>query len=250
MKDKKIYFASDFHLGFDARLTSTEREKLVVAWLDAIQKDAGHIYLVGDLFDFWYEYAEVITKGHFRFFAKLTELLKKGIPITILTGNHDVWMGRYISEDIGASLHHDPISRTHHGKKLFIAHGDGLGPGDYGYKFIKMIFRNSLCQFFFSRLHPNFAIKLMKFFSDTSRDESEVTIDPSKERQIIFAEEHAKNKQMDFYVMGHRHVPMDYKLTNAKARYINLGDWINNFTFAVLDRDGMRIENFQETASI
>jgi len=245
MTDKKIYFASDFHLGFDAHLTSSEREKLIVQWLDSIKDNAEHIYLVGDLFDFWYEYAEVITKGHFRLFAKLSELLRDGIPISILTGNHDVWMGKYITEEIGARLYYDPIVREHFGKKLFIAHGDGLGPGDYGYKFIKKVFRNKLCQFLFSRLHPNFAITMMKFFSDTSRDEVESEIIINKERQIIFSEDHAKNNNIDFYIMGHRHIPMDHLLTNKKSRYINLGDWIHNFTYAVLDRDGIQILEFK-----
>jgi len=246
MTDKKIYFASDFHLGFDARLTSTEREKLIVAWLDNIQEDAEHIYLVGDLFDFWFEYAEVITKGHFRLFSKLTELIKNRIPITILTGNHDVWMGKYITDQIGANLHYDPIQRNHFGKELFIAHGDGLGPGDYGYKFIKKLFRNKLCQFLFARLHPNFAIKMMKFFSDTSRDESEINIDVEKERQIIFAEDHAQKNNIHFYIMGHRHAPMDHLMKNGASRYINLGDWIHNFSYAVLDNTGIRLEYYKE----
>ncbi len=245
MANKKIYFASDFHLGFDGRLTSTEREKMIVSWLDKIQDEAEHIYLVGDLFDFWYEYAEVITKGHFRLFAKLSEILRKGIPITILTGNHDVWMGKYITDEIGAELSYDPILRKHYGKTLFIAHGDGLGPGDYGYKFIKKVFRNPFCQFLFSRLHPNLAIRLMKFFSDTSRDEAELDIDVEKERQIIFSEEHSQKHEIDFYVMGHRHVPMDHGLKNGHSRYVNLGDWVRNFTFGVLDEDGMRVERFE-----
>lgn len=246
MTDKKIYFASDFHLGFDAYLTSTEREKLIVSWLESIEESAAHIYLVGDLFDYWYEYAQVVTKGHFRLFAKLNTFIRKGIAVTILTGNHDMWMGKYITDEIGATLHYDPVVQEHFGKKLFIAHGDGLGPGDYGYKFIKKVFRNKICQFLFSRLHPNFAISLMKFFSNTSRGEAIKEVIPEKERQILFSEAHSQANSIDFYIMGHRHLPMDHTLANKHSRYVNLGDWINHFSYAVLDDSGISIQYFKQ----
>jgi len=151
---KKVYFASDFHLGIDARLSSREREKQLVRWLEQIRKDAYSIYLVGDVFDFWFEYKTVVPKGYVRLLGKLAELRDEGIPIYFFTGNHDMWMFSYFEEELGIPIYREPIVREIMGKTFFIGHGDGLGPGDHGYKFIKRVFANPVCQWLFERLHP------------------------------------------------------------------------------------------------
>ena len=163
------YFASDFHLGVDARLSSAEREKQIVRWLDQIADKADAIYLVGDLFDFWFEYATVVPKGYTRLLGQLAALRDAGIPIYFFTGNHDMWMFGYFEQELGIPIYRNPVIREIDGKKYFIGHGDGLGPGDYGYKFIKQVFANPLSQWMFARLHPNFGIRLAQYFSGSSR---------------------------------------------------------------------------------
>ena len=137
---QKVYFASDFHLGIDGRLTSGEREKQIVRWLEYIREDAAAIYLVGDVFDFWFEYTTVVPKGYVRLLGKLAELRDQGIPIYFFTGNHDMWIFRYFEEEMGIPTYRKPIRREIMGKQFLIGHGDGLGPGDYGYKRIKKVF--------------------------------------------------------------------------------------------------------------
>ena len=165
---KKTYFASDFHLGINARLSSLDRERQICRWLDLVSQDAEAIYLVGDVFDYWFEYKSVIPKGFSRILGKLAEVRDKNIPIYFFTGNHDMWMFRYFEDELGIPIYRQPIIREIHGKTFFIGHGDGLGPGDYGYKMIKKIFANKTCQWLFARLHPNFGLWLMNFFSGKS----------------------------------------------------------------------------------
>ena len=174
---KKTYFVSDFHLGVDARLSSLEREKQICRWLDMVSLDAEAIYLVGDVFDYWFEYKTVIPKGFSRILGKLAELRDKNIPIYFFTGNHDMWMFRYFEEELGIPIYRKPIVRDIHGKTFLIGHGDGLGPGDHGYKFIKKVFAHPVNQWLFARLHPNFALPLMRFFSGKSRDAQDPAVE-------------------------------------------------------------------------
>ena len=167
--EKKIYFASDFHLGVPNHEVSLKREKLLVRWLDEIKDQAEAIYLVGDIFDFWFEYKHAIPKGFVRLQGKIAELTDSGIPIHFFTGNHDMWMFGYHEKELGITLHRDPIVVKAQGKKLFVGHGDGLGPGDKGYKFIKKVFANRFFQWCFARLHPNFGIGIANFSSRKSR---------------------------------------------------------------------------------
>ncbi|NNF35008.1 MAG: UDP-2,3-diacylglucosamine diphosphatase, partial [Saprospiraceae bacterium] len=169
MARTKTYFASDFHLGLDVSISSLEREKKIVRWMDGIKNDAKAIYLVGDVFDYWFEYGTVIPKGYTRLLGKLAELRDIGIPIYFFIGNHDMWMFRYLDEEMGIPIYRQPIQREIDGKKFFIGHGDGLGPGDHGYKFIKSIFSNRFCQWLFARIHPNLGIRIMKYVSGRSR---------------------------------------------------------------------------------
>ena len=235
---KKIYFASDLHLGVDTKKTSREREERFVAWLDAIKSDMSALYLVGDIFDYWYEYKHTIPKGFIRILGKLAELKDLGIEIFIFTGNHDLWMNDYFTEEMDIPVYHKPISLILGTKQFFIGHGDGLGPADRGYKILKSIMTNKICQWLFSRIHPNTAISLMKYFSKKSREstEEEAYLGPDKEWLILFSESHLKaHPEIDYYIFGHRHLPIDFLLSNGKSRYVNLGDWTNYYSFACFD---------------
>lgn len=244
----KTYFASDFHLGIDARHTSAERERKLVRWLEFIRSDAEAIYLVGDLFDFWFEYRTVIPKGFTRLFGKLAELRDAGIPIYFFTGNHDMWMFRYLQDELGIPIIREPILREIHGKTFLIGHGDGLGPGDYGYKFIKKVFANRLCQWLFERLHPNFGIGLAQYWSGKSRHANageEKFLGGDNEWLLVYCNEKLDSTQVDYFVFGHRHLPIDYLLKNQHSRYINLGEWMHHYSYAVFDGQDMKIHFFE-----
>lgn len=245
---KKTYFASDFHLGIDAKYTSKERELQIVRWLKMIRKDAEAIYLVGDVFDFWFEYSSVVPKGYTRLFGQLAELRDEGIPIYFFTGNHDMWMFRYFEDEFGIPIYRQPIIRDINGKTFFIGHGDGLGPGDYGYKFIKKIFSNKICQFLFARLHPNFGIWLANYWSGKSREansQEDIYKGEANEWLLTFANEKIKKANIDFFIFGHRHLPIDFTLKNGSSRYINLGDWMNFNSYAVFDGKDLEIRFFE-----
>lgn len=249
--NKKIYFASDFHLGLDASLSSLEREKFIIQWLDSIRTDVKELYLVGDIFDYWFEYNEVIPKGFSRLIAKLREYRDSEIPIYFFTGNHDMWMFNYFEKELGIPIYREPITFHQNGKNFFIGHGDGLGPGDHGYKLIKKIFANPICQWLFARIHPNSGIKLMRYFSQRSRSqdrESKTFLGSDKEWLAIFANDYLKEEKIDYFIFGHRHLPIDHTLEDGKARYINLGDWISHFTYAVFDGDNLELKKFQHNS--
>lgn len=249
--NKKVYFASDFHLGVPSYDSSLAREKRLVAWLDAVKHDAAEIFLVGDLFDFWFEYKTVIPKYFTRLLGKLAELRDMGIPITFFTGNHDMWMFGYFEEELGIPVIRQPIDREINGKKFHIAHGDGLGPGDSGYKFIKKVFASKICQWLFRWMHPDIGIGIANFFSGTSRkktgDSDSIFLGEDKEWLIIYSREKLQTKHYDFFVYGHRHLPMNVKL-NDNSNYINLGDWIKHFTYAVFDGETVELKKFETAA--
>lgn len=245
---KKIYFASDFHLGIDARTSSVERERQLVRWLDQIGRDAREIYLVGDIFDFWFEYSTVIPKGHVRLLGKLAELRDNDVPIHFFTGNHDMWMFRYFEEEMGIPIHRGPVFREWNGKRFLIGHGDGLGPGDHGYKMLKKVFANPLCQWLFARLHPNFGIGLARYWSGKSRKAKALPpafLGEDKEWLIAYAERKLESKDIDFFIFGHRHLPIDHVLKNGKSRYINLGEWMNFNSYAVFDGEDVQLKFFE-----
>ena len=243
----KTYFASDFHLGVDALHTSAERERLIVHWLDAIRSDAEAIYLVGDLFDYWFEYGEVVPKGAVRLLGKLAELRDSGIPIHTFTGNHDMWMFGYFEEELDIPVHRKPIRREIAGKQFLIGHGDGLGPGDHGYKFIKRVFASPVSQWLFARIHPNTGMRLMRFFSGKSRDMTAVPefLGEEKEWLVQYCKRKLETEHIDYFVFGHRHLPIDLTLPNGTSRYINLGDWLNHYTYGVFDGEEFRLERFE-----
>ena len=247
---KNIYFASDFHLNKDVLHTSEVREKHIVHWLKSIKSDADVIYLVGDLFDYWYEYGTVIPRGNDLFKSTLLQLRQEGVQVEIFTGNHDVWMKDYFEKDLDIKVHRNPISVSHHGKSMYIAHGDGLGPGDRGYKLLKRIFTSTICQWFFSRLHPNFAIRFMKFCSQLSskynKDSDVNTQHLNLDREWLsqYSESINSSQKHDYYIYGHRHLPIQYQLKDGKSVYYNLGDWMNHYTYGVLENGQFNLKSY------
>ena len=249
MSTKKIYFASDFHLGVPSLEQSLEREKRICRWLDSIKADAGEIFLVGDLFDFWYEYRYTVPKGTVRLLGKIAELTDAGIPIHFFVGNHDLWMKDYFVEELNVSIHHHPITRTFNGKIFYIGHGDGMGPGDNGYKLLRKVFASKLAQWLFSRLHPNLAFYIAKRSSKRSRiitgDSDEQFLGADKEWLYLFCKEYLETHQVDYFIFGHRHLPLDMDV-QGKARYINLGEWIHYHTYAVFDGENLSLLKFEK----
>ena len=245
---KKIYFASDFHLGVPDYERSLIREKKIVEWLDIIKKDAEELYLLGDVFDFWFEYKTVVPRGYVRLLGKLAELSDSGIKIHYFTGNHDMWIFDYLSKEINAKIYREPIEAEYSNKKFFIGHGDGLGPGDHGYKFIKKVFSSPFCQWLFARLHPNFGIGLAEYFSKKSRVATGISdekfLGEEKEWLVIHSKELLDKNHYDYLIFGHRHLPLDI-LINGKSRYINLGDWIRYNSYGVFDGSEFKLEYFK-----
>ena len=244
----KIYFVSDLHLGAPDRKSSLEREKDFVAWLDSIKKDAAELYLLGDIFDLWFDYKRVIPRGYSRLFGKFAELADSGIKMHYFTGNHDMWVFDYFAEEFGMKIYRKPVKREINGKKFFIGHGDGLGPGDLGYKFIKRVFAGKLNQWLYARLHPNFALWLASFFSKKSRAATgsydEVFKSEDDEMLVLFAKDYLKTEHIDYFIFGHRHLKLDIKV-GENSRYINLGEWIKGRAYAVFDGHKLELKDFR-----
>jgi UDP-2,3-diacylglucosamine hydrolase len=256
--NKKIYFISDFHLGAPDYSTSLQREKIIVQFLDEIKNDAAEIFIVGDIFDFWYEYKKVVPKGYVRLLGKLAEMTDAGISIHFFAGNHDMWMRDYFKKELNIPVYFAPEEFERNGKKFLIGHGDGLGPGDHGYKRLKKIFRNPFCKWLFGILPPRAGMGLANYLSRRSRIKTgfseEVFLGEEKEWLIIYCKEVLKKKYFDFFVFGHRHLAIDYRLSSpsqsgraaaGEARYINLGDWIRYYTYAVFDGESMILKSYK-----
>jgi UDP-2,3-diacylglucosamine hydrolase len=244
---KNIYFASDFHLGIPDHASSLEREKRIVRWLDFVKQDATEIYLVGDLFDFWFEYDKVVPKGFVRLLGKLAEICDSGIPIHIFHGNHDLWMFGYLEQEIGCKVYSKPVEKEIYGKKFYIAHGDGIGPGQKWFKFILSIYRNYFFQRLFAFFHPSIGISLANWFSHRSKqnhfEENVNYLGDDKEFHILFAKEYLKQHPIDFFILAHRHLPMDKII--GSAHVINLGDWMSYNTYVVFDGEKAELKTFE-----
>ncbi len=246
MPQKHIYFASDFHLGRKGLDSSAIRENKILNLFKHFEEHASKVYLVGDLFDYWFEYKHTIPAGFSRFIAGLIDLKSAGVDVELFTGNHDMWMNNYF-QDLGFKVHKDPIIVEHFGKTLYIGHGDGLGPGDYNYKFLRKVFRNKLCQWLFARIHPNTGIGLMKYFSNRSREKSfgkEEFESFDKEWLVQYCESYPAEEEVDYFIFGHRHIPMEYMLQSGKAKYINLGDSLYHYTYGVLKESGFSLISY------
>ncbi len=225
---------------------SKVREQHIITWLDFIKRDAAELYLVGDIFDFWFEYSTVVPKGYIRFLGKLAELADLGIKITLFKGNHDMWMFGYLKEELNAEIISNEKVINLNGKSIYIHHGDGLGPGDAKYKFLKKIFRSPLCQWLFARLHPNLGIGIAQRWSKHSRisnNAEERFLGEENEWLVVYAKEILEQQHYDYFIFGHRHLPYDIQLKNS-SRIINLGEWINYHTYAVWDGQEIKLEKW------
>lgn len=247
---KKIFFLSDFHLGAPNYHDSRKREAMLVDCLQHIKAEAHCIFIVGDLFDFWYEYRLVVPKGYVRLLGKLAELTDAGIGIHFFVGNHDMWMRNYFQTELNAAVHFDAQTFQFNGKSFYIAHGDGLGPGDHGYKFLKKVFRNPICKWLFGALPPVVGLGVANFFSRKSREavgQNEYTfLGPEKEWLMIHSRQVLERQHFDYFVYGHRHIPGVHTLPNGST-YINLGDWIRHFSYASFDGNTMALHYWNST---
>lgn len=238
----KVFFASDFHLGAG---DSKERERKIVAWLDHIAPEAEAIYLVGDVFDYWFEYKWAIPKGYVRLFGTLARIVDSGVRVHFLKGNHDMWVYSYFTEEIGMDVHDEEVIFESGGRRFYVAHGDGIGEGENRYKLVRSLLRNTRMQKSYSRIHPSWGLRLMRKLSARSRNAHEDQEDNVHKIPISFAEGYIKQSTIDFFIMGHRHEVTDHLLSNGISRYINLGDWITGCTYAVWDQCELRIEQFE-----
>lgn len=244
MKKTKSYFASDFHLGVPSYILSREREKRIVQWLDAIKSDASEIFLMGDIFDFWFEYKTVVPKGYIRLLGKLAELSDAGIQFYFFKGNHDMWVFDYFEKEFNMKIIDNELEIVRNGKSFYLHHGDGVGNGDDGYKLLKKVFRSKFCQWLFAIAHPNIGVGLANYWSSRSKlaKRNERKFETTELAWITEFNEHiiTTKKKYDYIIMGHRHFPIDVTL-QQNTRYINLGEWINFDTYAVFDGTELKL---------
>lgn len=246
-KGKKIYFASDNHLGAPTAEASRPREQKFVAWLDEIKGDAAAIFLMGDLFDFWFEYKTVVPKGFTRTLGKLAEITDSGIPVHFFVGNHDLWMNGYFQEELGIPVYHKPQEYTFNNKTFLIGHGDGLGPGDTGYKRMKKIFKNPVFKWLFKWLHPDIGVKIAQYLSVKNKlisgDDDAKFLGEDNEWLVQYCKRKLETKHSDYFIFGHRHLPLEIDL-NKNSKYVNLGDWIQYYTYGVFDGENLELKTF------
>ncbi len=248
---KNIYFASDFHLGAPNYEESRKREDHIVAWLNFIEPTCAELFLMGDVFDFWFEYKKVIPKGFIRLQGKLAQMADAGIKIYFFKGNHDMWVDDYFTKEIGIEIISDELKIERNGKKFYLHHGDGLGPGDEKYKFLRQVFRNPICQGLFSILPTRLGMFIANGWSGSSRmasNKKEVFLGDENEWLAIYAKEELKKEHFDYFIFGHRHLPLDIRL-NANARYLNIGEWINYNSYGVFDGEELKLEYFKAVSS-
>jgi UDP-2,3-diacylglucosamine hydrolase len=244
---EKIYFVSDVHLGAPALINNAERERLFAGWLDQIKYDVSELYLLGDIFDFWFEYKKVVPRGFTRILGRLADLSDNGVQIHFFAGNHDLWIFDYLPQEIGLTLHRNAFITEIYGKKFFLAHGDGLDPNDKGYLFLKKIFTSKKLQWIFARLHPNFAFHLAHQWSKTSRLAKLDRLEEFKvknESMYNFARNLLETEWIDYFIFGHRHRMAD-EIISDKSRLILLGDWIKNFSYGVFDGEKFTLKKYE-----
>lgn len=246
-KGGKIYFASDNHLGAPTNEDSLPREKKFVAWLETIKQDAAAIFLLGDLFDFWFEYKTVVPKGFTRTLGKLAEISDAGIPIYYFVGNHDLWMADYFNKELNIPVFHKPQEFTFNNTTFFIGHGDGLGPGDKGYKRMKKVFTNPFFKWLFRWLHPDIGVRIAQYLSVKNKlisgEEDAQFLGENNEWLALYSKKKLEEKHRDYFVFGHRHLPLEIQL-NKTSKYINLGDWITHYTYGVFDGETFELKTY------
>lgn len=242
------------HFGTPTKEASSVREQKFIRFLNLVQKDASELFLVGDVFDFWFDYKTVIPKGFTRLFGKLAELSDQGIIIHYFKGNHDMWLDGYFEEELGFTIHSDNLEIERNGVKLFIGHGDGKGPKDYKYKFLKKVFRNPFFIWFFKWIHPDIGMAFAQLSSKSSRygqgePKKEVFHGVENEWLVSYVKRKLEQKHFDYFVFGHRHLAIDIAI-NDKTKYINLGDWLFFNSFAVLENNKLELKYFEKDTSI
>ena len=246
---KKIYFASDQHFGAPTIEKSKIRELKFVTWLDDIKNDAEVLFLLGDLFDFWFEYKKAVPKGFVRVLGKLAELKDNGVQIHFFVGNHDLWMRDYFETELGILVYHKPTEFTFNNKTFLIGHGDGLGPGDKGYKRMKKVFTNPVSKWFYRWLHPDIGIRLAQYLSVKNKlisgEEDVKYLGEENEWLVQYCKRKLTKKHFDFFLFGHRHLPLEIEI-NGNSKYINTGDWISYFTYAVFDGEDIELKEYSK----
>ena len=247
--DRQIYFLSDFHLGAPDYKSSLIREKKILRFLDFIEDKVAELFILGDMFDFWYEYKKVVPKNYVRLLGKLASMADRGIPIHFFVGNHDMWMKDYFEKELGIRVYFQQQSFSANDKRFYIAHGDGLGPGDKGYKFLKKVFRSPLCNWLFGKLHPDLGIGLANYFSRKSRAKTGsadgVWMGAESEWLVLHSKEVLTQEHFDYFIYGHRHYPILESL-EKDSQYINLGDWITHFTYGSFDGVQMKLQKWEQ----
>jgi len=249
-KRKKVYFASDTHFGLDIKENPIESEKRFVRWLDSIKHETAALYLLGDTFDYWFEYKSVVPKGHVRVLGKLAEFTDAGIPVYIFTGNHDIWMFDYLSKEIGATVITEPIETEIYGKRFYLAHGDGLLDSNRSFRFFRFLFRNKFCQWLFKMVHPSLTTPLGFAWSRHNRKKKTggkyaIYWGEENEPLIQFAKNYSGSHNIDYFIFGHRHIMLDLMIKKT-TRVVILGDWIDHFSFAVFDGEELFLEQYIE----
>lgn len=248
---KKVYFLSDAHLGSRAIKHSRTHERRLVNFLDSIKHHAEAVYLLGDMFDFWYELKTVVPKGFTRFLGKLSELSDMGIEIHFFIGNHDIWCGDYLTKECGVIIHREPLTTEIHGKEFLLAHGDGLGDPNTSFKLLRAMFHSVTLQKLFSALHPRWSMELGLNWAKQSRMKRENGKEPDymgedKEFLVLYTKEYLKtHPNINYFIYGHRHIMLDLMLSHS-SRILILGDWINHFSYAVFDGESLILNQFIE----
>jgi len=243
-----IYFASDQHFGAPTVEKSKERERLFVKWLDEIKKEATQLFLLGDLFDFWFEYKKVVPKGFIRVLGKIAELKDRGIQIHFFIGNHDLWMRDYFETELGIKVYDQPTEFILNNKTFLIGHGDGLGPGDKGYKLMKKVFTNPLAKWFYRWLHPDIGMRLGHYLSVKNKyisgEEDVKFLGEDKEDLILYCKDIYQTKKYNYFIFGHRHLPLEFNISDDSL-YLNTGDWVSYYSYAVFDGDKMALKKYK-----
>jgi len=244
---KKVYFSSDNHLGAPTQELSKPREKKFVQWLDEVKEDAAAIFLLGDLFDFWFEYKHVVPKGFVRVLGKLAEIRDSGIPIYFFVGNHDLWMNSYFEDELNIPVFHHPKEFIFNNKTFLIGHGDGLGPGDKGYKRMKKVFTNPFSKWLYRWFHPDLGVPLAQHLSVKNKlisgDDDAKFLGEENEWLVQYAKRKLESKHYDYFVFGHRHLPMSIEV-GKDSTYHNLGDWINYYTYGVFNGNTFELKEY------
>lgn len=248
LKPTKIYFASDQHLGAPSKALSDIREKKFLRFLDKVERDATALFLLGDLFDFWFDYKKVVPKGFVRVLGKLAQMRDNGLPIYFFVGNHDLWMNGYFEEELDIPVFHEPQIFEFDTIKFFIGHGDGKGPGDMGYKRMKKVFTNPFSKWLFGWIHPDIGVSLAQYLSVKNKlisGADDVTfLGAENEWLFQYAKRKHSENPCDFYIFGHRHLPLEIPI-DENATYINLGDWVSYFTYGVFENKTFELKKFE-----